>query len=142
MILSTTGSPECTLSPARRKRRTLLAALLVSAVALLSLLPPDELPLPSCMFRELTGHSCFTCGLTRSLMAAARGNLSASLEYHLMGPVLLLGLLAAVACLTAEALTGKQWLVASGGKFLRVSLLLLAIVWITYGGVRLVLEIA
>lgn len=142
MILSTTGCPESTLSPAHRTRRSLLAALLASAVALLSLLPPDGLPLPSCLFHELTGHSCFTCGLTRSLMAAARGNLSASLEYHLMGPVLLLGLLAAVVFLTAEALTGKQWPAASSGKPLRAAVLLLAIVWILYGGLRLVLEIA
>ncbi len=141
MILSTTGNPESTISPARRTRRSLLAAALASGVALMSLLPPDGLPLPTCTFHELTGHSCLTCGLTRSLMAAARGNLSASLEYHMMGPVLLLCLLAAIVWLTTEALTGKPVLARNRGKLLRTTLVVSASAWLTYGGIRLVLEL-
>ncbi len=130
------------LSPANRKRRAVLATALAVATALLSILPPDGLPLPPCAFHELTGHSCLTCGLTRSLLAGARGNLSASLENHLMGPLLLLGMIAAIALLAAEALTGKPASAGAGGKRLRTALIVLASVWITYGGIRLVLELA
>ncbi len=142
MILSTTGSPESTLSPARRRRRSLLAAALASAAALMSLLPPEWLPLPACIFHELTGHSCLTCGLTRSLTAAARGNLSGSLGYHMMGPVLLLGLLAAIVWLAAEALTGKPLPARNRGTLLRTTLIVFASAWLTYGGIRLALELA
>ena len=141
MNLSPQRNPEI-LPPARRWRKAFFAAALASAAAMMPLLQPEGLPLPPCMFHELTGHSCLTCGLTRSLLAAARGNLSASLEYHMMGPVLLLVLFTAIVWLTTEALTGKPRSAGAGGKPLRTALIVFASVWITYGGIRLVLELA
>ncbi len=141
MIPSPRHNPE--IHPlGRRRRKAFLAVALASAAALMSLLPSEGIPLPSCMFHELTGHSCLTCGLTRSLLAAARGNLSASLEHHMMGPVLVLGLLVAIVWLTMEALTGKPRSAGAGGKILRTALIVFASAWITYGGIRLVLELA
>jgi hypothetical protein len=41
-----------------------------------------------CPFRHLTGHSCPTCGLTRSAVAFAHGGLGASFHAHPFGPLL------------------------------------------------------
>jgi hypothetical protein len=75
-------------------------ALVVSAfgAALIAfLLPPAtggalhlggwELP-GLCIFRGLFGIDCPGCGLTRSWVALAHGDLGASLSYHLLGPAL------------------------------------------------------
>ncbi len=41
-----------------------------------------------CMLRETTGIPCPGCGLTRSLVAAVRGDWSSSFAFHRLGPVL------------------------------------------------------
>ncbi|HJN36699.1 MAG: DUF2752 domain-containing protein [Prochlorococcus sp.] len=51
-----------------------------------------DLPLPGCPLRALTGLPCPTCFLTRSMLAALRGDLAGALELHLFGPPLLLAL--------------------------------------------------
>lgn len=143
MILSPERNRKDALSPARRKWKALEAGGLACAAALMSFFPPEGLPLPSCVFHELTGHSCLTCGLTRSLLASARGNLSVSLEYHLMGPLLFLGLLAAIVWLSAEALTGTPVSpLRAKGRLLRAAVTLVVGLWVTYGGIRFVLELA
>ena len=50
------------------------------------------MPLPGCPLRALTGLPCPTCFLTRSMLAALRGDLAGALELHLFGPPLLLAL--------------------------------------------------
>ncbi|MFN8522077.1 MAG: DUF2752 domain-containing protein [Chloroflexota bacterium] len=42
-----------------------------------------------CPFRVLTGLPCPGCGMTRSVVAALHGDLSTSLFYHPLGPVML-----------------------------------------------------
>lgn len=61
------------------------------------------LPLWPCPVRELTGIPCPTCYLTRSWMAAWRGDLAASLHWHPLG----LPLLLAAAGLTLALLLGR-----------------------------------
>jgi len=48
-----------------------------------------ELP-DTCMSRRLLGISCPGCGLTRSFVAIARGDLRGALAYNPMGPVVFL----------------------------------------------------
>jgi len=59
-----------------------------------------------------------------------------------MGPILFLGMLLAVINLGAEALSGKQWYPGTAAGFWRGALVLFLLVWITYGGIRLALELA
>lgn len=49
-------------------------------------------PIPSliCPIQHWTGIPCPTCGMTRSFMAIARGDVLQALQYHLFGPVLFL----------------------------------------------------
>lgn len=137
--LSTALDP--VLSPPQRRRRALLAGVLACAAATVFLLPPEGLSSLSCGFRDLTGHSCLTCGLTRSLGALARGDLPSSLGYNLMGPPLYLGLLAAIATLCTNALRGRKRLPRAHAG-IRKALILFALSWAIYGGLRLALELA
>lgn len=61
-----------------------------------ALLPPAWLAAgpPLCPFRALTGLPCPGCGLTRSLVALAHGDLAASLFFHPLGLLLALALVA------------------------------------------------
>lgn len=52
-----------------------------------------EVP-PLCLWRNLTGWSCFGCGLTRSFTFLAHGHLEAAIRMNVLGPLLFL----AVAC--------------------------------------------
>lgn len=59
-----------------------------------------------CPFRRLTGLPCPSCGLTRSVVAAAHGRLSTAVRYHPLGPLVLLSLLVG---LTAQAGGARPW---------------------------------
>lgn len=51
-------------------------------------IPETALP-PLCLWRRLFGVNCPGCGLTRSIVLAAHGHISAAFETHRMGPVFL-----------------------------------------------------
>jgi Protein of unknown function (DUF2752) len=46
----------------------------------------------SCPIRHWLGVICPSCGLTRSFVALARGDLGQSIDYHAFGPLLFAGL--------------------------------------------------
>jgi hypothetical protein len=73
-------------TPSRLAFGAVLAAVVVS---------PDWLvSLPSlCPFRWVTGFPCPGCGLTRSVVAAAHGDLGQALAFHPLGLAILLVLL-------------------------------------------------
>jgi hypothetical protein len=73
---------------------TLILALLVLGLAAILEPHPDVVKLfgwdvPSmCMFRNLTGHSCPGCGLTRSFSFLAHGDLRDGFHLNPLGPIL------------------------------------------------------
>lgn len=101
---------------------------------------PADLPLPGCTFRSLTGHSCMTCGMTRSLHAISHGELAAALRYHLFGPVVFIGMLLYLVICTAEAISGKQSTPGIGAKTTKRAVTIFALVWLVYWIARLFLE--
>jgi hypothetical protein len=82
------------------------SALVVAAAFLLQVLPDGERvavrglgrwPLPhSCITRAWFGQSCPACGLTRSIIHLAHGDLAASIRTHRIGWVLALATLAQI----------------------------------------------
>lgn len=66
------------------------------------------LPLPACPLRHLTGIPCPTCGMTRSFVALAQGDLAGAIDYHLFGPVLFVGLIVALVHIMLELRAGRQ----------------------------------
>jgi Protein of unknown function (DUF2752) len=73
-----------------------LCAAALGATACGALVGADDLSSGTtlCPFRLVTGLPCPFCGMTRSLLALGRGDLSASVGFHPLGPVLLLAALA------------------------------------------------
>lgn len=47
---------------------------------------------PSCPIRHWLGIICPSCGLTRSFRSLADGDFSRSIDYHLFGPIVFIGL--------------------------------------------------
>lgn len=127
-------------SPRYRPFKAFLAAAMLCGLGMLALLTPERLSFISCPFNRLTGHSCLTCGLTRSLQALLHGDLSASIHYHLMGPVLLGGILVACILWVLEASTGRRLRFDRPGGIQRPAMILFAAVWIAYSAVRLTAE--
>jgi hypothetical protein len=124
-----------------RLARALLGVVVASGVALLFWLTPGEIPTGSCLFHDLTGYSCFTCGMTRSLHAAADGELLASLQFHLLGPVLLWGMVLGSLLWTSEALTGRGVRLGEPRKMGRAIFFSFVAIWAMYGLGRMVLEV-
>jgi len=58
-----------------------------------------------CPVRHWTGIPCPTCGMTRSFIAIARGDLTESVTQHLFGPILFAVFLLATIHITLELLT-------------------------------------
>ena len=64
------------------------AGLLASLVALALVVDPNRpLPIELCVLKQWTGWSCPTCGLTRAICFALRGEWLASVRLHPAGPV-------------------------------------------------------
>lgn len=91
-----------------------------------------------CPIKTLTGIPCPSCGMTRSFLALAQGNLNESLNYHLFGFILFLGLLLTTVHLLIEILTQRklntfyhQWISTKTNQISTLMLLLL------YHGFRL-----
>jgi len=118
----------------------LQAAGLCLGILTIFLVPPANLPLPACVFRSITGHSCLTCGMTRSLHAISHGELAASLRYHMLGPVVFLGVLLGFMTSAAEAISGKLISVQWNRKWKVRFLVPFAIIWLIYWSVRLIVE--
>jgi hypothetical protein len=120
--------------------KVLLAAGLFLILLILFIVPPANLPLPVCAFHSITGHSCLTCGMTRSLHAILHGDLSASLRYHLLGPGVFVGMILCLVIFAAEAISGNHFSFNLSGTVKKQAVTLLAIVWFVYWGARLFTE--
>lgn len=67
-----------------------------------------RVPFLGCPIRHLTGIPCPTCGLTRSFMAIASGDLSLAIKQHLFGPIIFAGFLLAIGHIALELLAVRQ----------------------------------
>ena len=122
----------------RRITKALLAGVVLLAVSIPLFIPPEVIPVPGCAFHAITGLCCPTCGMTRSLHALSLGDWRASFRYHLMGPLVFAGMLLFSAVSSFEAVTGKRVALWTQGGGKKRGMVLFAVVWLVYWGVRLI----
>ena len=125
-----------------RTAKGLFAVALFCTLGVLYVVPPDNLPFATCAFHSLTGYSCLTCGMTRSLHAILHGDLIASVKFHAMGPILFLLAILSMIVLSAEALAGKEVLIPWKTGSARKLIFTIMIFWLLYWGTRLISELA
>jgi hypothetical protein len=130
------------LSTSARVARISLAIAILVVFAAVFLSEPDSLPLPACAFRNLTGHSCFACGMTRSLHAIAHGEVLASVHYHLMGPLMFAVMLLGFLRWTAEGCSGRRIRAGIGAVARRWAMSAILVTWVLFGVIRLGVELA
>jgi len=132
------GNP---LARSDRIARGLIAAGIFAVLATIFLVPPENVPFTACAFHSLTGHSCLTCGLTRSLHAISHGDLITSLRHHVMGPVIFIGALLLFLVPAMEAIAGKRKWLPLRGRNAKIIALHIAVFWLFYWGVRIMSEL-
>jgi hypothetical protein len=132
---------EHTLNASARTIRALVAAGMLVALMASFLIVPENSPFPSCEFHALTGLSCFTCGLTRSLHALSHGELIGAFGYHLMGPVIVLCMMFMAGVLSFEAMSGRRLHAEVEKKHRTVATSIFVASWLVYWGIRLISEL-
>jgi hypothetical protein len=130
------------ISPEHRILKALGAGALCFSLFTIFIVPPSHLPFINCAFHSITGHSCLTCGMTRSLHAISHGEFTASVRYHLFGPVVFVAMIFCLIIFAAEAIRGKKSELPFGANIRNRTLIFFAIVWLAYWGVRLAAEFA
>jgi hypothetical protein len=98
---------------------------------------PEQISITGCAFYRLTGYPCLTCGLTRSFHAMAHLELINAFAFHLMGPLLFMGVLLFGLKNLAEIVTGKSLKLNLPSGFYGKSLVILLITWIFYWVLRI-----
>ena len=66
-----------------------------------------EAPFIHCLFQQVFGFPGPACGMTRSFMAFARGDISQALMYHAFGPILFLSCLITAVHIVIELALGR-----------------------------------
>ena len=132
---------EHTVKASARTIRALGAAGMLLALMASFLIVPENSPFPSCEFHTLTGLSCLTCGLTRSLHAMSHGELIGAFGYHLMGPVIVLCMMFMAGVLAFEAMSGRRLHVAAAKKHRTFAMSMVVVTWLVYWGIRLISEL-
>lgn len=67
-----------------------------------------QIPLLFCPLKYFTGIPCPFCGLTRSFLAVAKGNLSQGFYYHLFGPFLFAAFVVILIHITIELMIKRK----------------------------------
>ena len=93
----------------------------------------------TCIFRLLAGLPCPGCGLTRSFVMFAHGDVPSAFGYNLMGPVLFSVLVISVIVAAWVLITGRAQTLSRWGSivFSKAALVIVAI-WLGYGVTRMV----
>jgi hypothetical protein len=90
------------LSSAQKLNRCIFIACVLSIFLFTNFWNPEQANLLPCYFHEITGHSCPSCGLTRSFHAIAQLNFQRAFEFHPMGIILYFALLVLLLKATLE----------------------------------------
>ena len=101
---------------------------------------PAEFDFLYCRFKEVTGLSCPTCGLTRSFESLITFNVVESFLYHPMGIVIFASIFFLGAKYIYELLTQNKIVLIKRSKFQKAVLSVLLGSWIVFWIVRIFIE--
>ncbi len=96
------------LSSAQKLNRYIFIACILSIFLFTNFWNPEQANLLPCYFHEITGHSCPSCGLTRSFHAMAQLNFQRAVEFHPMGMIIYFALLVLLLKTTLEIVIKKE----------------------------------
>lgn len=114
---------------------------LISVILIFSIfINPDKISLSTCAFKDLTGHSCLTCGLSRSLYAVSHLHIIESFGFHLMGPFVFFFLLFFFLKFSIEIITGREILFNVNSIVKKTGIVLFASLWLVFWAVRFLSE--
>ena len=88
--------------------KAIIMSFLLSVFLVTAFINPEKTKLLTCQFKNLTGYSCPTCGLTRSFHAFSHLNFQESFRFHLLGPVIYVALLFILIKLSLEVTARKE----------------------------------
>jgi hypothetical protein len=114
--------------------------LLVCFFIVILIFEVSDLTLVECKFKSITGYSCPSCGLTRSLFAMSELNISDALNFHLMGPAIFVMLMLLLLKFFVETLFGKEIKIKTGYPIIKIMFVLFFLVWFSYWLTRLLKE--
>ena len=124
----------------QRLGRIVTLIFLCALLLVLYIADPNDLSPVSCRFHQLTGHSCPTCGMTRSLHAATHFDFTGAFGFHIIGPLLFFVLVVFVIKSFAELFSGRILKLGLPAKFTRRALISTGIVWGLFWLIRLGVE--
>ncbi len=115
-----------------RARRAIVATMVLLAAALVD--PERPLPIGVCLWKWATGRPCPTCGLTRAVCHAMRGEWATSLDFHPAGVLVVAGFAGWAVWSALEARRGLPLLETarsrSGSALLRLGVVVSLVSWI------------
>jgi Protein of unknown function (DUF2752) len=93
---------------------------------------PRNVSFLSCSFKNITGHNCPTCGLSRSFYACANLNFSEAFAYHLLGPVFYFSIIIMFLKSTTEIITNNKIQLATHPAIAKIFLTVLLLTWLIF----------
>lgn len=93
----------------KRIRYGVLGMTLLSVSGAFAYSANSSLPRLGCPILHFTGIPCPTCGMTRSFIAIAQGDLGSAITYHLLGPLVFLSFVVAALHVFLELVFNRQW---------------------------------
>ena len=130
------------VSPGDRRVRIFLAAVFLGVILFPFLINPEPAGIITCKFHQITGHSCPTCGMTRSLVALTHLHLKEAFLYHLFGPLVYVIFLVSFIALLTEIITGRKIVLGIKPLTIRFIIGIFFSLWIIFWIIRLASEFA
>jgi hypothetical protein len=126
----------------QRLVRFFLAGILFSIISLSIYFDPVNYSISECAIKQITGYSCPSCGLTRSFHAGANLNITQAFAFHIIGPLILLGVVILFLKFSIETVIGKTVQIKIKRLYIKITFLLIGIIWLVFWIWRFILEIS
>lgn len=118
-----------------------LLLLVLTIIFLISIFwNPEQTTILPCYFQQLTRHPCPSCGLSRSFHAIAHGQLRQAVQFHPLGVVIYLGLMAVLLKVVVELIWRKQMQIILSARAKSMAIVTGVCLWIGCWVYRLLVE--